>query len=182
MSHDVSSDGRWVAATAFGRHATVHPVGEPGKIAATLADADPGRDFDTAVAFHPRLPLVYVGNEDGRIRVWEDTGGAWRARPGLGWHAHRGAVTALAFGSDGELIATSGDDTLKLLPALPEPGVPDRRARLAFPLGQPANWIQFARDVGGRDTALLHSSPRRSVEVWEAAREANPGHTAPGAR
>ena len=168
VSHDVSPDVKWIAATGFGQRATIHAVAEPGKIAATLGGLDDGRDFDTAVAFHPRMPLVYVGNEDGRIRVWENSAGAWRPRPDLGWHAHRGAVTALALSNDGALIATSGDDTLKLLPALPEPGVPGRRERLAFPLYHPANWVQFARDASGRDTALLHSSPWRSVEVWPA--------------
>ena len=134
----------------------------------SLSGLDDGRDYDTAVAFHPREPLVYVGNEDGRIRVWENAGGRWRPRPELGWHAHRGAVTALAVGSDGALIATSGDDTLKLVTALPEPGIPGRRERLAFPLYHPANWMHIARDKSGRDTALLHSSPWRSVEVWPA--------------
>ncbi len=168
VSHDVSPDVKWIAATGFGQRATIHAVAEPGTIAAALGGLDDGRDFDTAVAFHPREPIVYVGNEDGRIRVWENSGGAWRPRPDLGWHAHRGAVTALALSNDGALIATSGDDTLKLLPALPEPGVAGRRERLAFPLYHPANWVQFARDASGRDTALLHSSPWRSVEVWPA--------------
>ena len=93
VSHDVSPDGQWIAATGFGHHATIHPVAEPGKIAAALTGLDDGRDYDTAVTFHPREPLVYVGNEDGRIRVWENTGGSWHPRPDLGWHAHRGAVS-----------------------------------------------------------------------------------------
>ena len=167
-SHDVSADVKWIAATGFGHHATIHAVAAPGKIAETLGGLDDGRDYDTAVAFHPREPFVYVGNEDGRIRVWEHSGDAWRPRPDLGWHAHRGAVTALAVGSDGVLIATSGDDTLKLVTALPEPGIPGRRERLSFTLYHPANWLHFARDASGRDTALLHSSPWRSVEVWPA--------------
>jgi WD40 repeat protein len=165
-SHDVSADGKWIAATGFAHRATIHRVAEPGKIVATLGGLDDGRDYDTAVAFHPSEPLVYVGNEDGRIRVWENTGDVWRPRPDLGWHAHRGAVTALAVGSDGVLIATSGDDTLKLVSALPEPGIVGRRERLSFTLYHPANWLHFARDASGRDTALLHSSPWRSVESW----------------
>ncbi len=167
-AHDVSADGKWIAASGFGQRATIHSVAEPGRIAVTLGDTYGSRDFDTAVAFHPVLPLVFVGNEDGHVRVWERHGDIWRPRPDLGWLAHRGAVTALALASDGTLIATSGDDTMKLLPALPEPGVPGRRERVAFPLYHPANWIQFARDASGRDTALLHCSPWRSVELWPA--------------
>lgn len=166
--HDVSPDGKWIAATGFGHRATLHSPSNPGAVLASLGE---DRDYDTALAFHPREPLVFVGNEDGLIRVWEiSASGPWKARPDLGWHAHKGAVTAIAFSNDGSLVATSGDDSLKLSPALPEAGVPGRRERLVFSLHHPANWIAFTHDAEGRDTGLIHSSPWRSLELWEASR------------
>ena len=121
--------------------------------------------LDPSVAFSRDGRRLYTGNEDGRIRVWDTA--TWQELPGLGWLAHRSAVTALAVSHDGTLIATSGDKTLKLFPAQPEPGEPYRRERLAFVLDQPANWIQFARDKQGQDRALLHSVPGGTLEIWE---------------
>lgn len=168
--HALSPDGEWIASSDFGPRITVHRFAEPGKIVATLGGA--ARDYDTAVVFSRDGSRLFTGNEDGRIRVWDTA--TWQELPAAGWPAHRSAVTALAVSHDGSLIATSGDDTLKLFPAQPEPGESTRRERLSFRLDSPANWIHFARGQHGRDRALLHSSPRGTLEVWETDEAGNP--------
>jgi WD40 repeat protein len=141
---------------------SLHRFAEPQRIAATLGGA---RDYDTSVVFSRDGRRLFTGNEDGRIRVWDTA--TWEELPSHGWPAHRSAVTALAVSHDGSLIATSGDETLKLFSAQPEPGEPYRRERLSFHLDQSANWIQFARDGEGQDRALLHSVPGGTLQIWE---------------
>jgi len=170
-NHDLSPDGEWIATSDFGPRITIHRFAEPGKIVATLGGG--ARDYDTAVAFSRDGRRLFTGNEDGRIRVWDTA--TWQELPGLGWPAHRSAVTALAVSHDGTLIATSGDETLKLFPAQPEPGEPHRRERLSFHLDQPANWIQFAHDEKGQDRALLHSVPGGTLQIWETDEAGKPG-------
>jgi hypothetical protein len=110
-----------------------------------------------------------VGNEDGWVRVWDTS--TWEEISSLAWPAHRGAVTAIAVSHEEKLIATSGDDTLKLFPIEPEKGEKFRREFVSFHLDQPANWIQFAQGDDGLDRALLHSVPGRRLEIWETGRE-----------
>ena len=168
--HDLSPDGEWIATSDFGPRITIHRFTEPGKIFSTLEGS--ARDYDTVVAFSRDGTRLFTGNEDGRIRVWDTA--TWQEMPALGWPAHRSAVTALAVSNDGTLIATSVDDTLKIFPAQPEPGESPRRERLSFHLDAPANWIQFARGQNGQDRALLHSSPRGTLEVWETDEAGKP--------
>lgn len=163
-SHALSPDGRWIAASGLGPRVSIHRFEDPNTIVAHLAGE--ARDFDTAVTFSHDGKLLYTGNEDGRIRVWETR--TWTEIPELGFTAHRGAVTALALSHDRTLIATSGDTTLKLFPVKPEPGSSFRRERLSFRLRNPANWIQFARGEDGGDRALMHCTPGGTLEVWEA--------------
>jgi WD40 repeat protein len=162
--HDLSPDGEWIASSDFGPKVTIHRFATPEEIATTLEGA--ARGNDTAVVFSRDGRWLFVGNEDGHIRVWETA--TWQERPELGWPAHRSAVTSLAVSHDGTLIASSGDETLKLFPARPEPGQAGRRERLSFQLDQPANWIQFGRDAMGRDRALLHSVPGGALQIWES--------------
>lgn len=161
--HDLSPDGEWIASSDFGPRVSIHRFAEPDTIVTFLGGET--RASDTAVCFSPDGRRLYTGNEDGRIRVWETTN--WQELPELGWDAHRGAVTALAVSHDRTLIATSGDNTLRLFPIDPEPGESQRRERLSLYLDQPANWIQFALGADGRDRALLHSTPGGTLDVWE---------------
>lgn len=166
-SHDLSPDGEWIASSDFGARVTIHRFAEPEKIVASLGEESD--TYATAIAFGRDGRKLYTGDEDGRIRVWDT--GTWQEIPDLGWPAHRGAVTALAVSNDRTLIATGGDQSLKLFPIAPEPGESRRRERLFFELGQAANWIRFARDQNGADRALLHCSPDGRLNVWETDRE-----------
>ncbi len=162
--HALSPDGEWIASSDFGARITIHRFAEPKTVVTTLAGEV--RDFDTSVAFSRDGRWLFTGNEDGRIRVWDVA--TWQQRPELGWPAHRSPVTAIAVSHDGSLIATSGDETLKLFSIRPEPLEPYRRERLTFYVGQSANWIQFARDAEGLDRALLHSVPGGTLQAWDA--------------
>lgn len=61
----------------------------------------------TALAAHPRLPLVAAGYDDGTVRLWNV---AERRMLGSILSQALGAVTAIAFHPDGELLAHSGAD------------------------------------------------------------------------
>jgi WD40 repeat protein len=154
-----------MAASGNGAGIAIHRFESPETTHRTLAGA--ARGTDTAVCFSRDSTLLFVGNEDGQVRVWDTA--TWQEQPALGWPAHRSAVTALAVSHDGTLIATSGDDTLKLYAAHPPAAEPRRRERLSFTLDQPANWIRFA-GKDGRDHALLHCSRDGALVKWETGR------------
>jgi WD40 repeat protein len=155
---DLSPDGTVAAVTGFiGRRARLYQTANINGGFVSLGDAD---DYDTAVAFHPDGRRLYVGNEDGHVRVFDV-----KTRQELkseSWRAHAGGVTAIAVSRSGKTIATSGDSTLRLWDAETAGGA--RRERIRFPVETPRNWMQFADS----DAALLHSAPDRALEVWEA--------------
>ena len=155
---DLSPDGTLAAVSGFiGRRARLYQTADINGGFVSLGDAD---DYDTAVAFHPDGRRLYVGNEDGYVRVFDvKTRQELRSES---WHAHAGGVTAIAVSRSGKTIATSGDSTLRLWDAETAGGA--RRERIRFPVETPRNWMQFADG----DTALLHSAPDRALEVWEA--------------
>ena len=165
--HALSPDGEWIATSDFGPRISIHPFEEPGTIVSLLDGTN--RGYDTVAVFSREGDRLFTGNEDGWVRVWDTS--TWEEISSLAWPAHRGAVTAIAVSHDGKLIATSGDDTLKLFPIEPEPGERFRRELVSFHLDGPANWIQFARGNDGLDRALLHSVPGRRLEIWETGRK-----------
>ncbi len=66
---DVSPDGRLIAVTGFiGRHARLYRT---DNVAGSFVPLGNAEDFDTAVAFHPDGRRLFVGNEDGRVRVYD---------------------------------------------------------------------------------------------------------------
>jgi WD40 repeat protein len=155
---DLSPDGTVAAVTGFiGRRARLYQTANINGGFVSLGDAD---DYDTAVAFHPDGRRLYVGNEDGNVRVFDVK--TRQELKGESWRAHAGGVTAIAVSRSGKTIATSGDSTLRLWDAAAAGGA--RRERIRFPVETPRNWMQFADG----DVALLHSAPDRALEVWEA--------------
>ncbi len=165
--HALSPDGEWIASSDFGPRISIHPFKEPANIVTHLEG--PKRGYDTVAVFSREGDRLFTGNEDGWVRVWDTS--TWEEISSLAWPAHRGAVTAIALSHEGKLIATSGDDTLKLFPVAPERGEKFRRELVSFHLDRPANWIQFAQGGDGRDRALFHSVPGRRLEIWETDRE-----------
>lgn len=158
---DVSPDSKWIAVTGFiGRRVRVYRVDDVN--AGHVALGNPA-DYDTAVAFHPDGRRLFVGNEDGWVRVFDV--GTRQELPAEGWRAQTGAVTALAVSGDGNVVATSGDRTLRFWEALPgsEPGLM-RRERMQVNVPTARNWMRF----GDGDRVLLHSAPGQPLEAWEA--------------
>ena len=110
-SHDLSPDGEWIASVRL-RTARHHsslrrsrkrssPRWREERGTTTRRSLFPG----TAAGFSPAMRTAACA-------CWDTA--TWQERPAFGWPAHRSAVTALAVSNDGTLIATSGDETLKL--------------------------------------------------------------------
>ncbi|MBX3733228.1 MAG: protein kinase [Verrucomicrobiae bacterium] len=156
----IEPSGKRFAVTSADPHVQIRPVSGLDPVERTLKGR---RDQDTAVAFHPDGSRLFVGNEDGWVRVFETI--HWAELSEEGFRAHRGAVTALAVSADGTVLATSGDQSLKLWSAGP-PGAAPRRQRLQLPMEWARNWIRFADD----DRRLIHSAEYQPLEVWEAPR------------
>lgn len=65
----------------------------------------------TAVAYHPRKPVLVSGGKDGHLRTW------WCTRdhtPLLVLPAHKAAIYTLQFSGDGRLATASRDKTAKV--------------------------------------------------------------------
>ena len=140
---DLSPDGNLIAVTGFlGRRVRLYQTANVNGSYVSLGKAD---DYDTACAFHPNGSRLYVGNEDGYIRVFDVT--ARRELPNEMWHAQAGGVTAIAVSNSGKIIATSGDTSLRFWSADSEGGN-ERRERLRIPIEVPRNWMQFAEGDG----------------------------------
>jgi hypothetical protein len=156
---DLSPDGRLVAVTGLiGRRVRLYPAGNLNGGFVSLGDAE---DYDTAVAFHPDGRRLFVGNEDGHVRVFDVS--TRRELPGESWRAQSGAVTALAVSAAGEVVASSGDRTITFWAANPRPGEV-RRERLRVSVPAPRNWMRFTAD----DTGFMHIAPGHALEAWEA--------------
>jgi hypothetical protein len=157
---DLSPDGRSLVVTGLvGRHVRVYSADDLHGGFRTLGDAE---DYDTAVAFHPDGRRIFVGNEDGKVRVFDvETGAEFR---GAAWQAQTGAVIALAVSSDGRMVATSGDRTLRFWDAEADPVTGTRRERLQVGVPTARNWMRFAQG----DRVFLHVAPGQPLEAWEA--------------
>lgn len=156
---DLSPDGRLLAVTGFiGRRVRLYPVDDLNAPFVPLGDA---ADYDTAIAFHPDGQRLFVGNEDGWVRVFDF--GTRTELSAESWRAQAGAVTAMAVSADGQLIATSGDRTMIFWDAVPGRGEP-RRERLRVGVAAPRNWMRFTAD----GTGFMHIAPGHPLESWEA--------------
>ncbi|HAB19446.1 MAG TPA: serine/threonine-protein kinase [Verrucomicrobiota bacterium] len=158
-SHAVSPNGLWVAITALGPHTQIRPARDLSKIERSLGAP---QDYDTVVAFHPDGLRLFVGHEDGSVKVFSTEN--WQELPRENFQAQRGAVTGLAISQDGQVLATSGDETLKLWNAGNNPTETRRRRRLELRVDSPRNWIRFA----DHDRVLLHSAENYPLEAWAA--------------
>lgn len=157
---DLSPDGSLLAVTGFiGRRVRVYSALDPNQPPVGLGDP---ADYDTAVAFHPDGQRLFVGNEDGSVRVFDVR--TRQERKSEGWRAQTGAVTALAVSQDGGVVATSGDRTIRFWDAAgpAEGGI--RRERLQVNVPVARNWMRF----GDGDAVFLHCAPGQPLEAWLA--------------
>lgn len=65
----------------------------------------------TAVAYHPRKPVLLSGGKDGHLRTWWCT---HDHAPLLALPAHKAAIYTLQFGAQGRLATASRDKTVKI--------------------------------------------------------------------
>lgn len=155
---ELSNDGKIMVVTGLlGRHARLYRTANVSGGHLTLGE---GSVFDTVATFHPDGRRVFVGNEDGVVRVFALPDG--RELEHEQWRAQSGAVTAIDVSADGQTIATSGDNTLRLWDGGHPEAADRRRERLRIGVPGPRNWIRFA----DADQALLHTAPNYPLEVW----------------
>lgn len=64
---------------------------------------------ETCVAFSPSSTLLASGSEDGYVAIWD-----YATESRVATYSHSASVTDIAFSSDGRLLASCGDRTVKI--------------------------------------------------------------------
>ncbi|WP_330327845.1 WD40 repeat domain-containing protein [Streptomyces pseudovenezuelae] len=186
-------DGAWVASDTLPRPAvidsTTYAIRRLGK------KSDP-RTLVTAMACSSDGRTVAVGDQNGRIQLWDPVSGKLRAE----LPTSPGSVYRLAFAPDGSWLATVTLDGVRVL------GLPGGRERLHIPgshrfaLGDGGRWLavpgdtvrihrtdtgellgEFTPDRRGKDNHHVRTSPdgrylatwhlsSASILVWDARR------------
>jgi len=138
----VSPDGRFGAVSGFlGPQARLYDLRNFDEEAIDVIPGKPYTSKDSAVAFSPDGSRLFVGNNDGWVRVFEV--GSWRELSEERWRAHSSEVTALALAGDGETIVTAGGGQMILWDGTFNPGS-GRRQRLTVNVGSKAlTWLSF---------------------------------------
>ena len=162
---DLSPDGQTIAVTGFnGRRVRLYSADDLTVKPVRLIPAVEPAQNDTTCAFSHDGKRLYVGNEDGWVRVFEVH--TRQELPAERWQAHTTEISALALAQTGDVIATAGGSLVAFWSAEKKPTQP-RRERLKLATGTiPRNWLQF----GGDDTVFLHSAPYYPIEALEAGR------------
>ncbi len=76
----------------------------------TLLKSEPGVPQASAIAFSNNSQQIFAGLSNGRIQVWETAQG----KSLRSWVAHAEGVRAIALSSDGKIVVSGGDRTLKV--------------------------------------------------------------------
>lgn len=162
LTVSLSPDGVQVAVTGFvGRRARIYRAEDPAGGHRKLIPAQTLTTHDTTCAFSADGRRLFVGNEDGWMRVYDPESG--QEIPGESWKAHTTAITALAVAPGGGVVGTAAEGSMALWSASPGSDG-QRRSRLRVNQDKALNWMQFTAG----DKALLFSAPQRPVELWEA--------------
>jgi len=159
----ISPDGSQIAVTGFqGLYPYIYDSTKLNEGHSKLLPSALYQSKDSACIYNHDGSKIYVGNDDGWVRVFDTV--TRREIPAESWPAHSTEVTAIALSQNGRILATSGDTTTTFWSAEKEPGQA-RRTRLILDTGTPsANWLQFA----ARDSLFFFSAPGKPVAVWEA--------------
>ncbi len=121
----------------------------------------------SAVAYHPRRPLLASASIDGRIDLWDVA----RRRRVATLRGHRGRINDVTFSPDGRLLASSGytDSTVVLWDVA-------RRRPIAHLAGQALD-VDFS--PGGGTLAAAQNDRRSSGTCAAAGRSRSCGHETP---
>jgi WD40 repeat protein len=84
----------------------------PKARAVSMNNTYPPNNQVTALALDPGGEKVAVGNYEGLIRVWELRDAS---KPFISLHGHDGAIVAVSFNEDGNVLASTGGDNTVLL-------------------------------------------------------------------
>lgn len=112
----------------------------------------------TAVAFSRDGSEVAVGAGTSISMINVKTG-----IPRLGWSAHKGLVTSLAFASDGALVSTASDGTMKYWDAATGKEKTTAPPVNAFVALSPDGKLLAASDSGGGEVQVKDSATRKKV-------------------
>jgi WD40 repeat protein/Leucine-rich repeat (LRR) protein len=115
-----------------------------------------GHCRDSAVRFSPDGKLVAAGTADGGVRMWFTRNGEEaRMLPGL----HQGLVRCLAFGADGQHLATGGEDGKLVITDLAS-----GKVLQSFQRNSAVFAVEFGAD--GETVAAGYVPPEPVVRVW----------------
>ena len=170
----ISDDGKYAAVTAFrGPNARLYRSNDLTQYETLIPETE-RTSRDSACAFSRDGSRIFVGNNDGWIRVF-DTATKMEI-PSESWMAHSSEVTALAISQRGDIIASAGGDTAYFWSSETRSDEERRLLLRLKPGSSPRNWIQFGKD----DTRFLHSGVQSPIEIWPAPRA--PAQTNPPSR
>lgn len=129
---------------------------ESGTRRITLLKPEPGVPEATAIAFSNNSQQLFAGLSNGRIQVWETTQG----KSLRSWAAHPEGVKAIALSSDGKIVVSGGDTTLKVWDATS--GRLLQTLRLTAGESQPAlQSVQISPD-----NQRLAVATGRTIQLW----------------
>jgi WD40 repeat protein len=116
---------------------------------------------DGIAVFSPDGTKLYVGNNDGWVRVYEV--GTWRELIKEAWPAHSTEVTAMSVAEGGDVIVTAGGGNMILWSTnLSVDG--SRRQRLSMKIDSKSlAWVQFCKS----DHLIAHTTPDGPLAVWK---------------
>jgi WD40 repeat protein len=110
------------------------------------------------LVFSPDGMSLAVGQEDGRISLWEAQSRRWR----MTLTAHEGVIAAIAYAPDGSTLASSGADRTTRIWDLPA-------GRLRFEIKSPARTHgALAYSANGR-LLFLSDQTKPVVWIWDVA-------------
>lgn len=121
----VSEDNRWLIAGGE-KGICVWRLGSSGQVSSLGLEPQRYKLLSVrSLAFHPNNRIVAVGDEQGRVWLWDVT----KAKRVAEWRAHNGAMTALAFHPNGSVLLSGGEDADLAVWSV-EPGDPTLQKRL----------------------------------------------------
>ena len=93
-----------------------------------------------SVVFHPRLPIIISGSEDGTVRIWHTT--TYRAETTLNYGMER--AWSLACTRDANKLAIGYDEgtvVLKLGHEMPVASMDNHTGKLVYVHHTPTRWV-----------------------------------------